>query len=119
MQFPNVVFLAAALVTGASAFAHSASLQGEPMCAGQHYNPSTYTCYGNRLLCPIMTNGITYKGCGTACYNPNQYVCSGEQLCPRTNRLRCGAACYSSNEYRCENDQLVVIIENSESGGRN
>ncbi|KAJ7839283.1 carbohydrate binding-domain-containing protein [Mycena leptocephala] len=50
-------------------------------CGGSTYDPSQYTCFDGKLICPIV-DGDKYLKCGDACYPTTQYTCINGELTP-------------------------------------
>ncbi|KAK4981649.1 hypothetical protein LTR66_009822 [Elasticomyces elasticus] len=48
-------------------------------CGPANYDPTQYTCYNNKDLCPVI-NGMPTKLCGKACYTPYMYTCTNGNL---------------------------------------
>eukprot|EP01119_Soliformovum_irregulare_P009516 TRINITY_DN228_c0_g1_i11.p1 TRINITY_DN228_c0_g1~~TRINITY_DN228_c0_g1_i11.p1 ORF type:complete len:329 (+),score=-1.86 TRINITY_DN228_c0_g1_i11:140-1126(+) len=105
---------------------------GDPLCNGQAYDSSTYTCTindrGQSVLCPKG-----YSSCGTACYNPSAYCCQNGELrqsgqCSVTTSMSsrstsvspstvptnpgtCNGQAYDPNLYSCPtNDQGLPVL---------
>ncbi|BFZ56245.1 endo-1,3-beta glucanase [Savitreella phatthalungensis] len=62
------------LAQGAEAGATPVS-GGLGLCGTTTYDKSSYTCYSDAQLCPII-NGVVTQACGQACYDPALYSCS-------------------------------------------
>ncbi|KAK8195396.1 hypothetical protein HDK77DRAFT_479930 [Phyllosticta capitalensis] len=81
MQFLTVLSLLAA--TAVAGPLHKVRQAGDSSgtCGGVPYSSGTWTCFENKVLCPIQ-NGKQFQHCNSQCYDPSIWSCNGGQLAP-------------------------------------